>query len=374
MAEAIAVLNAGSSSLKVSLFAIDGERLDLVAKGQVEGLTARTRDERSSAHHLFGFLHEHAAGRDVVAIGHRVVHGGATFVHPVRIDETTLQALEALVPLAPLHQPHNLAPMRALAAAAPDLPQVACFDTAFHRSQPQVARRFALPSRFADAGIQRYGFHGLSYESIARALPAVDPRAASGRTIVAHLGNGASMCAMRNRASIASTMGFTALDGLVMGTRPGLVDPGVILHLLDAHGMDARALERLLYHESGLLGVSGVSSDMRALLASDDPAAKFAVELFCYRAAREIGSLAAALGGLDALVFTGGIGEHAAAVRAAIVQASAWLGLELDDAANEDSRTRITTPASRVPAYVLPTNEELVIARHTARLIGRAKA
>ena len=374
MAEAIAVLNAGSSSLKVSLFALDGAAVDFVAKGQVEGLSSRARDERSAARHLFAFLHDHAAGRDVVAVGHRVVHGGASFVHPVRVDERVLRALEALVPLAPLHQPHNLAPIRALAVDAPDLLQVACFDTAFHRTQPQVASRIALPSRFADAGIQRYGFHGLSYESIANAFPAVDPQAASGRTIVAHLGNGASMCAMRNGTSIASTMGFTALDGLVMGTRPGLVDPGVILHLLDAHRMDVREVERLLYHESGLLGVSGVSSDMRTLIASDDPNAALAVDLFCYRAAREIGSLAAALGGLDALVFTGGIGEHAAPVRAAIVKASAWLGLELDEAANNAGQMRITTRASHIPVYVIPTNEELVIAQHTARLIDRRKA
>jgi acetate kinase len=290
-------------------------------------------------------------------------------VRPVRIDDATFGALERLVPLAPLHQPHNLAPMRVLTVVAPTLPQVACFDTAFHRTQSRLATSFALPSSITDGGVQRYGFHGLSYEYIASVLTGVDTKAARGRTVVAHLGNGASMCAMSGGVSVASTMGFTALDGLMMGTRPGALDPGVILHLLDAHRMDARAIERLLYHESGLLGVSGVSSDMRTLLASDDPNAAFAIDLFCYRASRELGSLAAALGGLDALVFTGGIGEHAAPVRAAIVRDAAWLGLELDPAANRSHGPRITTAASPVTAYVLPTDEELMIARHTLNLV-----
>lgn len=391
MADAIAVLNAGSSSLKFSLFAIAADGLALLMRGQVEGLTTQARfaardaqgatlathawpnqqrlDHAAATRYLLAFLRERAADHALVAVGHRTVHGGASFARPVRIDDPTLGALERLVPLAPLHQPHNLAPMRALMADAPTLPQVTCFDTAFHRTQSRLASSFALPSSITDAGVQRYGFHGLSYEYIASALPGLDAKAANGRTVVAHLGNGASMCAMSGGTSVATTMGFTALDGLMMGTRPGALDPGVILHLLDAHRMDARALERLLYHESGLLGVSGVSSDMRTLLASSDPNAAFAIALFCYRASRELGSLVAALGGLDALVFTGGIGEHAAPVRAAIVRDAAWLGLELDDAANRSHGPRITTAASLVPAYVLPTDEELMIARHTLNLV-----
>ena len=394
MADAIAVLNAGSSSLKFSLFGIAADGVALLMRGQVEGLTTQARfaardarsvtiathswpdehrpDHAEAARYLLAFVRDRAADHVLVAVGHRVVHGGPSFAHPALIDDATLAELERLVPLAPLHQPHNLAPMRALAADAPQLPQVACFDTAFHRTQSRLARSFALPSSITDGGVQRYGFHGLSYEYIASALPGVDTKAASGRTVVAHLGNGASMCAMSGGASVATTMGFTAIDGLMMGTRPGALDPGVILHLIDAHGMDPRAIERLLYHESGLLGVSGVSSDMRTLLASNDRNAAFAIELFCYRASRELGSLVAALGGIDALVFTGGIGEHAAPVRAAIIRDAAWLGLELDDAANRSHSPRITTAASTVAAYVLPTDEELMIARHTMNLVRQS--
>jgi acetate kinase len=391
---AIAVVNAGSSSVKFSLFAWGGgEALELVARGQVEGLPGRARfravdalgrvsGERAwpdgsttghaqAVHHILAFLRERAAGYEVVGVGHRVVHGGERFAEPVVVDDATMRALEALVPLAPLHQPHNLAAIRAVGDEAPSLPQVACFDTAFHRTQPRLASAFALPKAITDRGVQRYGFHGLSYEYIARVLPAVDARAAGGRTIVAHLGNGASMCALADGASVATTMGMTALDGLMMGTRAGSLDPGVIVHLVDALGMSARDVERLLYHESGLKGVSGVSSDMRTLLASPDPRAAFAVELFCYRACREIGSLAAALGGLDALVFTGGIGENAAPVRESIVRASAWLGFALDDAANAANGPRITTLAARAAAYVIATNEELMIARHVAARLAR---
>ena len=393
MGAAVAVLNAGSSSLKFSLYALDGSVLRLVAKGQVEGLTTRARfsatdaqgatvathdwpadarpDHAAAARHLLGFVRDRAAGLELVAVGHRVVHGGQAFAQPVRVDDAVLAALERLVPLAPLHQPHNLAPMRALAADMPALPQVACFDTAFHRTQSRLATSFALPASITDAGIQRYGFHGLSYEYIAGALGSVDARAARGKVVVAHLGNGASMCAMEAGCSVASTMGLTALDGLVMGTRAGALDPGVILYLLNDRRMDASAIERLLYHESGLLGVSGVSSDMRSLLASGDPRAAFAIDLFCYRASREIGSLAAALGGLDALVFTGGIGEHAAPVRAAIVRAAGWLGLALDTQANAAHGPRITAAGSQVPAYVVPTNEELMIARHVLAVLQR---
>ena len=366
MGNAIAVLNAGSSSLKFSLFGITGDALVHLTRGQVEGLSTHERFD------ALGLLREQAAGHALVAVGHRVVHGGAAFAQPVRIDDAILAALEGLVPLAPLHQPHNLAPVRALLRDAPALPQVACFDTAFHRTQPRLATTFGLPPAITEAGVQRYGFHGLSYEYIASALPDLDAKAASGRTVVAHLGNGASMCALLGGKSVATTMGFTPLDGLLMGTRPGAIDPGVILHLLDTHGMNARSIERLLYHESGLLGVSGVSSDMRALLASDDPNAAFAIELFCYRASRELGSLAAALGGLDALVFTGGIGEHAAPVRATIVRNAAWLGLTLDEAANRSQGPRITTAESAAAAYVLPTDEALMIARHTWDLVRSA--
>jgi acetate kinase len=288
----------------------------------------------------------------------------------VVITPAVLAALRALIPLAPLHQPHNVAAIDALAAKSPALPQVACFDTAFHRTQPEVAQAMALPATITGRGVRRYGFHGLSYEYVAGALPALDAAAARGRTIVAHLGNGASMCALQGGRSIATSMGFTPLDGLVMGTRAGSLDPGVVLHLLSTLGLDLAAVQRLLYHESGLLGVSGVSSDMRTLLASHEPAAQAAVELFCYRAVREIGSLAAALGGLDALVFTGGIGEHAAAVRARIVRAIEWLGTELDEDANDRHGPCISARGSRVRAWVVPTDEERMILRHTERLLA----
>ena len=390
---AIAVLNAGSSSVKFSLFGWDDDVLELVSRGQVEGLPGRARfraldaqggvsgehawpdgastDHAQAVRHILAFLRERARGYDVVGVGHRVVHGGERYAEPVVIDETSMRELDALVPLAPLHQPHNLAAIRAVLEDDPSLPQIACFDTAFHRTQPPLAIAFALPKRITDQGIERYGFHGLSYEYVAGALPSIDARAASGRTIVAHLGNGASMCAMLRGASVATTMGMTALDGLMMGTRAGSLDPGVILHLMDALDMSTRDVERLLYHESGLAGVSGVSSDMRTLLASPDPRAAFAVELFCYRACREIGSLAAALGGVDALVFTAGIGENAAPVREKIVRGSAWLGIALDGAANAVHASRISTPASTCHAYVVATNEELMIARHVAARLAR---
>jgi acetate kinase len=288
----------------------------------------------------------------------------------VRIDDALLADLEALVPLAPLHQPHNLAAAKAVARRAPHLPQVACFDTAFHRTQPEVAQRFALPRRFTDEGVRRYGFHGLSYEYIASVLPAIDARAAAGRTIVAHLGNGASLCALSGGRSVATTLSFTPADGLMMGTRVGALDPGVILYLMSRHAMDAAALENLIYHESGLLGVSGLSSDMRELLASADPRAAEAIDLFVYRIGREIGALAAALAGLDALVFTGGIGENAAAIRARVCRDAAWLGLTLDDEANTSLQPRISRADSRVAAWVVPTNEELMIVNHTRRLLG----
>jgi len=284
-----------------------------------------------------------------------------------------LGALKVLIPLAPLHQPHNLAAIEAVYQHAPQLPQVACFDTAFHRTQPPVAQLFALPRRYAQEGVRRYGFHGISYEYIASVLPGIDSRAAAGRTVVAHLGNGASMCALDGGQSVATTMGFTAVDGLPMGTRSGTLDPGVLLYLMDRDHLDARALERLLYQQSGLLGVSEISSDMRTLLASADPRAAEALDLFVYRIGRELGSLAAALGGLDALVFTGGIGENAAPIRARVCRDAAWLGLELDEVANDAGGPRLSRLDSRVTAWVIPTNEELMIARDTRRLLAEQR-
>jgi len=298
-----------------------------------------------------------------------VVHGGLEYSKPVRVDQAVVAALEKFIPLAPLHQPHNLAPIRALLERSPALVQVACFDTAFHRGQPAVAQSFALPKSITDLGVRRYGFHGLSYEYVAQALPRYDARAAAGRTVVLHLGNGASMCAIAAGKSVASTMGFTAVDGLPMGTRCGNIDPGVVLYLMDELGMDARAIEKLIYKESGLLGVSGISSDMRTLEASADPAAKAAIDLFVYRIGRELGSLAAALGGLDAIVFTAGIGEHSRSLRARVCADAAWLGVALDPAANDANGPRLSTAASRVAAWVVPTDEELMIARHTWRVL-----
>jgi acetate kinase len=393
MTDAIAVLNAGSSSIKFSLFRARGDALEAGVRGQTEGLytaprfVAKTADgailgERAwgegttlghdgALRHLIEFLKQALAGDRLIGVGHRVVHGALDYREPVRVDPTVLARLEKLVPLAPLHQPHNLAPIRALAAALPDLPQVACFDTAFHRTNPDLAQRFALPVELHDAGVRRYGFHGLSYEYVASVLPDHDAKAAAGKTVVLHLGNGASMCALEGGRSVASTMGFTAIDGLPMGTRTGALDPGVILYLMDERGMDARAIEKLIYHQSGLLGVSGISSDMRTLLASNDPRAKLAVDLYCYRIGRELGSLAAALGGLDAIVFTAGIGENSAGIRERVCRGAAWLGVELDAAANARGGPRIDAAGGRVSAWSIPTNEELMIARHTRRVIGR---
>jgi acetate kinase len=290
----------------------------------------------------------------------------------VRVTAKTLETLERLIPLAPLHQPHNLAPIARLLERAPNVPQVACFDTSFHRTNPDLAQRFALPAELHDAGVQRYGFHGLSYEYIAEEFTHVDASAPLAKTIVLHLGNGSSLCAMDGGRSVATTMGFTPADGLPMGTRCGALDPGVVVYLMEQRKMDVRAIERLLYHESGLLGVSGISSDMRMLLASAAPSAKLAVDLYVYRIRREVGSLAAALGGLDAIVFTGGIGEHAAIIRERVCQDAAWIGVELDAVANARGGPRISVGHSRVPAWVIPTNEELMIARHTQRVVGRA--
>jgi acetate kinase len=389
MADIVLVLNAGSSSIKFSAFDADAE-LEPLFNGQVESLYTAPQFKAKSANgnelgvkswgqgtqlghegaiaFLTGFVRERLADHRIVAVGHRVVHGGLDFAQPVRVNADVLDALRKLSSLAPLHQPHNLAPIDIIAKLQPTLLQVACFDTAFHRGQPDVAQAFALPSAITDRGVRRYGFHGLSYEYIASVLERYDPRAASGRTIVAHLGNGSSMCAMVGAKSVASTMGFTAVDGLPMGTRCGSLDPGVLLYLMDELGMDARAIENLIYKQSGLLGVSGLSSDMRALLASDAPGARRAVDLFVYRLGREIGSLAAAAGGVDALVFTAGIGEHAAAIREGACRAAAWLGLELDTAANSAGAQCISSANSKVSAWIIPTNEELMIARHTLKI------
>ncbi|RPJ45636.1 MAG: acetate/propionate family kinase [Betaproteobacteria bacterium] len=390
MTNAILVLNAGSSSIKFSLFADDAAEPELKLRGQIEGLYTKphfvAKDDAStqlSEHawesgtrlghdgaiaHLVEFLQGYRDQYRLSAVGHRVVHGGMEFSAPVRVDAQTVARLEQYIPLAPLHQPHNLSPIRFIAGKSPDLPQVACFDTAFHRQQPEVAQSFALPATITDRGVRRYGFHGLSYEFIASILPGL--QGSTERVIVAHLGNGASMCAIKTGKSVASTMGFTAVDGLPMGTRCGAIDPGVILYLMDEMGMDARAIEKLIYQQSGLLGVSGISSDMRTLLASSEPRARLAVDLFIYRIGRELGSLAAALGGLDALVFTGGIGERAATIRQRVCEDASWLGVALDGAANNADGPRISAHSSRVSAWVIPTNEELMIARHTRRLIA----
>jgi acetate kinase len=389
--DVILVINAGSSSVKFSVFAVSGHTLSQICRGSIEEIHANPRfrvkhpsgellDEKhwpegeclghgGAVTFLFDWLREHSAGYTPIAVGHRIVHGGSQYTAPVRVDDEVIANLEALVPLAPLHQPHNLAALKAITARRADLPQVACFDTAFHHGQPAIATQFALPREITQRGVRRYGFHGLSYEYIASVLAKYDERAARGKTVVMHLGNGASMAALANGASVASTMGFTAVDGLPMGTRSGSVDPGVLVWLMDQYNMDARAIETLLYKRSGLLGVSGISSDMRTLLECDDPAAADAVDLFCYRITRELGSLAAALGGLDAIVFTAGIGECAAPVRERVCRDAAWLGVSLDPAANTNHGPRISTAGSTVAVWVIPTDEELMIASHTLDLL-----
>ena len=353
MSDAILVLNAGSSSLKFTEFLVnDSDALEVGVSGSIEELYGRARfhgkdasgatigehawEENAPPKHagaldfLFDWLQANVRDANLTAVGHRVVHGGTAYAAPVRVDANVLNRLAALVPLAPLHQPHNLLPIRTIAERRPGLPQVACFDTAFHQTASRLAQAFALPPAITDRGVHRYGFHGLSYEYIASVLPRHDARAAAGKTVVLHLGNGASMCAMNAGKSVATTMGFTAVDGLPMGTRSGNLDPGVVLYMMQELKMGPGAIESLLYNESGLLGVSGVSSDMRELLESPDPRAKFAIDLFVYRIGRELGSLAAALNGLDAIVFTAGIGEHAVAVREAVCRQSDWLGVQLD--------------------------------------------
>jgi acetate kinase len=386
------VLNAGSSSLKFSVFRQpDGEQWRLESRGQIGGIGTAPRISATDANGgiliekklgpevrngvdaldaLAAWTRSQYGGARVVGVGHRVVHGGARFHSPTVVTPEVLAELHQLTPLAPLHQIYNLTAIEAVAERLPGVPQVACFDTSFHRGQPAVAELIPLPREIRSRGVQRYGFHGLSYEYIASVLPKVAPEIAGGRVIVAHLGSGASLCALKNGKSIDSSLGFTALDGLCMGTRPGALDPGVVLFLFQTLGLSANEVETILYRQSGLLGISGISSDMRDLLRNTEPAARLAVDYFVYRAAREIGALAAVLGGIDGLVFTAGIGENAPEIRERICDRCAWLGVEPDPEANLAGGPRISTRTSKASAWVIPTNEELVIARHTGALLG----
>jgi acetate kinase len=405
--QAILVVNTGSSSLKFQVFNLAGGDLQCAIRGLIEGVgtTPQIRawrgdgrtmsvegfaltpidqiaqggrvervehpDTQSLAFDaLWQWLPGQLDGARLIGVGHRVVHGGSQYSRPVRIDAPALAQLDGLAALAPLHQPHNLAPIRSLLALHPDLPQVACFDTAFHRTQPLEAELFALPMHFYDEGVRRYGFHGLSYEYVGRRIAELAPQAGAGRVIVAHLGNGASMAALHGGRSVATTMGFTALDGLPMGTRSGNLDPGLLLHLMRERALSLQQIETLLYQQSGLLGLSGLSADMRVLQASSEPRARLAIDYFTYRVAREAGSLAAALGGLDALVFTAGIGEHSAPVRAAICDRLRWLGVDIDPQANRESRLCLSPESAAVSTWVIPTDEERMIAEHTCTTLG----
>ena len=392
MTDAVLTLNAGSSSLKFTLFEAAGlDRLQLVWCGEVERIGSAPRfvarnptgatlteqtwsdaeqDFQSLLTTVIDWAEAHLGADTLVAVGHRVVHGGPDHNRPERVTPDLLTALDLLTPLAPLHEPHNVAPIRAIAAARPELPQVACFDTAFHHTMPKIATRFALPREYEEAGVRRYGFHGLSYEYVSRRLREVAPRLANGRVIAAHLGNGASLCAMLSGCSVDTTMGFSALDGLMMGTRCGNLDPGVILYLQEERGLTVKQVEDLLYRRSGLLGASGgISGDMRILLTSPEGHAKDAIELFVFRIAREVGALASSLGGLDGLVFTAGIGEHAPAIRAMVAARLGWLGVEIDPDANALNAALISTPRSSIDIRVLPTDEEAMIAQHTLETI-----
>jgi acetate kinase len=393
--DSILVVNAGSSSIKFQLFSVTfGDQLQHRLKGQIEGIGVRPRlfakgvegetiidktwagadvaDVPAALGKVVEFLRAQI-GRLPTAVGHRVVHGGPDYGEPILIDGAVLKRLETFSPLAPLHQPNNLGPIRTLRQRQPQLPQIACFDTAFHRGHPEIADRYAIPEQFYTEGVRRYGFHGLSYEYVASQLPKVAPDIAQGRVVVAHLGSGASMCAIQAGKSVESTMGFTALDGLPMGTRPGQLDAGIMLYLLTEKGMSASEIEHLFYHECGLKGLSGISNDVRDLLVSSDPRAKLALDYFVYRIALFTGMLAAAMGGIDGFVFTAGIGENAPAIREAVAQRLSWLGLELDPEANAKGDGRISHQGSRIACYVIPTDEELMIARHTLRVL-RAQA
>jgi acetate kinase len=395
MSETILVVNAGSSSIKFQLFSVGtGDRLQRRLKGQIEGIgvhphlvakgadgaslidktwpPADAADVPAALGKVVEFLRAEI-GALPIAVGHRVVHGGPDYSAPILIDASVVERLEAFAPLAPLHQPNNLGPIRTLLQRRSQLPQVACFDTAFHRGHPEVADRYALPEQFYQEGVRRYGFHGLSYEYIASQLPKAAPDIAQDRVVVAHLGSGASMCALHAGRSVDSTMGFTALDGLPMGTRPGQLDAGIVLYLFTERGMSAKEIERLFYYDSGLKGLSGISNDVRDLLASSDPRAKFALDYFVYRISLFTGMLAAAMGGIDGLVFTAGVGENSPIIREAVAKRLAWLGLELDPEANAKGTGRISTSGTRIACYVIPTDEELMIARHTLRVL-RAQA
>jgi acetate kinase len=394
--ETVLVVNAGSSSIKFQLFSVAvSDSLERLLKGQIEGVgvkphliargvggetltdetwpAAQVKDVPTALDKVVGFLRSHI-GRLPTAIGHRVVHGGPDYSAPTVVTEAVLKRLDAFSPLAPLHQPNNLAPIRAVRARQPQLLQVACFDTAFHRGHPEVADRYAVPESLYEEGVRRYGFHGLSYEYIADRLPSVAPVLAKGRVVVAHLGSGASMCAIAAGKSVECTLGFTALDGLPMGTRPGQLDPGVVLYLMSEKKMSTKDIERLLYNECGLKGLSGISNDVRDLLESKDPRAKRALDHFVYRIALSAGMLASAMGGIDGFVFTAGIGENAPAIREAVAEGLAWLGLELDAKANEAGGPRISREGSRVACYVVPTDEELMIARHTLHVMRTQSA
>lgn len=386
------VLNAGSSSLKFCVFQRPvGEGWRLEARGQIEGigvapqlsakaedgtslvnekLSTSVNDVRKALETLASWLRAKYGGSRVLGVGHRVVHGGAKFGAPVVIDDEVLTELRKLTPLAPLHQPYNLAAIEAVKERLPGVPQVACFDTGFHRGHAEVMDLVPLPRELCEGGLQRYGFHGISYEYIASVLPEVAPEIAGGRVIVAHLGSGASMCAMKNCKSVDTTLGFTALDGLCMGTRPGSIDPGVVLYLFQNLNLSVKEVETILYKKSGLLGISGISNDMRNLLGNSESSAQLAVDYFVYRAAKEIGALAAVLGGVDGVVFTAGVGENSAEIRQRICAACAWLGIELDAEANRSKTTRISSTQSKISVWVIPTNEELMIARHTGELLG----
>jgi acetate kinase len=394
--DTILVVNAGSSSVKFQLFAIDGDgRLRRELKGQMDGIGSRPRLRISGTHgdafadraYPIETVHDVPAAMMVasawlrdefrvtpVAVGHRVVHGGPDYDGAVLVDHAVVARLERFGPLAPLHQRHNLAPIKSILANFPALPQVACFDTAFHRDHPDVADCYAIPHQLHEEGVRRYGFHGLSYEYIARKLPEVAPEIARSRVVVAHLGSGASMCALRGGRSIESTLGFTALDGLPMGTRPGQLDPGVVLYLISAKGMTPENVQNFLYRDCGLKGLSGISNDMRELQASSDPRAEFAIDYFVYRIGLYAGMLAAALQGIDAFVFTAGIGENSADVRARVSEKLAWLGVSLDPAENAMHALKISEPTSRIPVYVVPTDEERMIAEHTLSVLWTTRS
>jgi acetate kinase len=388
------VINAGSSSIKFAVYQCgdnDNDRLIEDCSGHIEGIgntpafkvmhpngelladndlaNDSKLNHKAALETILSWLMKYLGNGKLLAAGHRVVHGGVNYTSPVLVNAEVLADLTKLTPLAPLHQPHNLAAIHALQEIMPELPQVACFDTAFHQNQPEIAQYTGLPRRFFEQGIRRYGFHGLSFEYIASVLPNINPMLAQARVIVAHLGNGASLCGVQNGRSIATTMGFSPLDGLLMGTRSGSLDPGIILYLMRNDGMTANQLEHLLYYESGLLGISGISGDMRTLMASEAETAKQAIDLFVYRIGREIGSLTAVLGGLDALIFTGGIGENSTEIREMICRQAIWLGLSIDHQANRVSLTKISNQSSKVSVFVIPANENITIVRHTRQLL-----